>query len=84
MFICLLAVKGMQARLLLYTGKWQAAAEAATAVINERPLSDIATFPSIWNDESQEEVLSAVSFASLSDGAVYDNVFFVRSNRRCL
>jgi hypothetical protein len=79
--IDLLAVKGMQARVLLYAGKWQAAAEAATAVINERPLSDIGAFPSIWNDESQEEVLWAVSFANLSDGAVYDNVFFVRGNR---
>lgn len=76
-----LVVKAMQARVNLYAGQWQAAADAATAVMNQRALSSIDEFPSIWNDESVEEVLWSVSFGNLQDGVVYDNVFFARGNR---
>jgi len=74
-------VKAMQARVNLYAGKWQEAADAATAVIADRPLSSIGDFPAIWNDESNEEVVWSVSFNTVADGIPYDNVFFVRGNR---
>lgn len=76
-----LVVKAMQARVNLYAGLWQAAADAATAVISRTSLSTIDEFPFIWNDESVAEVLWAVSFESVQDGAVYDNVYFARGNR---
>ncbi|NII25312.1 RagB/SusD family nutrient uptake outer membrane protein [Pseudoflavitalea sp. X16] len=76
-----LVVKAIQARVNLYAGQWQAAADAATAVINQVELSSIDDFPSIWNDQSLEEVLWSVSFENLQDGVVYDNVFFARGNR---
>ena len=76
-----LVVKAMQARVNLYAGKWQAAADAASAVITERPLSTIDDFPLIWDDETNEEVLWSVSFNTVQDGVPYDNVFFVRGNR---
>jgi hypothetical protein len=75
------AVKAMQARVNLYGGQWQAAADAATIVIAQRPLSNISTFPLIWTDETNAEVVWAVSFNSLQDGVPYDNVFFARGNR---
>lgn len=76
-----LVVKAMQARVNLYASEWQAAATAATAVIDRRPLCDIYEFPAIWTDESETEVLWSVSFETLQDGVVYDNVFFARGNR---
>ncbi|AXY75897.1 RagB/SusD family nutrient uptake outer membrane protein [Paraflavitalea soli] len=76
-----LVVKAMQARVYLYAGQWQAAADAATAVISRKALSTIDEFPAIWNDESVAEVLWSVSFESVGDGAVYDNVYFARGNR---
>lgn len=76
-----LVVKAMQARVNLYAGQWQAAADAATAVISQKALSSIDNFPFIWNDETTEEVLWSVSFETLQDGVVYDNVFFARGNR---
>lgn len=76
-----LTVKAMQARVNLYAGKWQAAADAASAVIAERPIANISDFPFIWDDETNEEVIWSVSFNSLQDGVPYDNVFFVRRNR---
>ncbi|WP_315817715.1 RagB/SusD family nutrient uptake outer membrane protein [Paraflavitalea speifideaquila] len=76
-----LVVKAMQARVNLYAGQWQAAADAATAVITRRALSTIDEFSSIWNDESVAEVLWSVSFENVGDGRVYDNVYFAPSNR---
>lgn len=76
-----LVVKAMQARVNLYAGLWQPAVDAATAVITRKAISNIDDFPFIWNDESTEEVLWSVSFESVLDGAVYDNVFFASGNR---
>jgi len=76
-----LVVKAMQARVNLYAGLWQPAVDAATAVITRKAISNIDDFPFIWNDESVEEVLWSVSFESVLDGAVYDNVFFASGNR---
>lgn len=79
--IDLLTVRAMQARVNLYAGQWQDAVNAATIVINERPLASQAEFPLIWTDKTNAEVLWAVSFETLGDGVPYENVYFVRGNR---
>ncbi|HYF30455.1 MAG TPA: RagB/SusD family nutrient uptake outer membrane protein [Chitinophagaceae bacterium] len=79
--IDLLAVRAMQARVSLYAGQWQDAVNAATTVIAARPLASAAEFPLIWSDETNTEVIWAVSFETVNDGVPYDNVFFVRGNR---
>lgn len=76
-----LVVKAIQARVNLYAGQWQAAVDAATAIISQKELSSIDNFPLIWNDKSMEEVLWSVSFENKQDGVVYDNVFFASGNR---
>jgi starch-binding outer membrane protein, SusD/RagB family len=79
--IDLTAVKAMQARVNLYAGQWQDAANAAGAAISSRSLAAINTFPAIWEDESVAEVIWSAAFETLTDGAPYDNVYFVRGNR---
>ena len=79
--IDLLGVRAMQARVNLYAGQWQEAVNAATTVINAVPLANSTEFPLIWTDESNEEVIWAVSFATVADGVPYDNVYFVRGDR---
>ena len=80
--IDVLAVRAMQARVNLYAGQWQDAVNAATTVINARPLASRSEFPLIWTDKTTAEVLWAVSFETLGDGVPYDNVYFVRGNRQ--
>lgn len=79
--IDLLAVRAMQARVNLYAGQWQQAVDAASTVIAARPLASRAEFPLIWTDKTNAEILWAVSFETVADGAPYDNVYFVRGNR---
>lgn len=79
--IDLLGVRAIQARVNLYAGQWQDAVNAASAVIAAKPLASRADFPLIWTDKTNTEVVWAVAFETLADGAPYDNVYFVRGNR---
>jgi starch-binding outer membrane protein, SusD/RagB family len=79
--IDLLGVRAIQARVNLYAGQWQDAINASSAVIAARPLASRSDFPLIWTDETNTEVVWAVSFETVTDGVPYDNVYFVRGNR---
>lgn len=79
--IDLMGVRAMQARMNLYASQWQEAINAANPVIAAFPLAPIDEFPLIWTDEVTTEVVWSVSFATVTDGVPYDNVYFVRSDR---
>lgn len=79
--IDLLGVRSLRARVSLYAGQWQDAIDNATPVIAARPLASRADFPLIWTDKTNTEIVWAVSFETVNDGAPYDNVYYVRGNR---
>lgn len=79
--IDLLGVRAIQARVNLYAEQWQDAITAASAVIAAKPLASRSEFPLIWTDKTNAEVVWAISFETVADGAPYDNVYFVRGNR---
>ena len=51
-----IAASGLHARIALYMREWTNAITYATEYINAIPLASIATFPSIWTDQSNAEV----------------------------
>lgn len=59
-----ISVAGFQARIALYKGDYAAAITYATEVINSgiKPLVDAATFPLIWTDQSDAEVLFRIRY----------------------
>ncbi len=75
------ATYALKARVSLYAGQWQDAVDASTSLINEIPLADATSFPGIWTDDNEEEVIWKVKFQSVSDGTPYENVFFARGNK---
>ncbi len=71
----------LKARVSLYAGVWQDAADASTGLIDQIPLADMVDFPAIWTDESDAEIIWKIPFQSVSDGTPYENVFFARGNK---
>lgn len=60
------SVAGFQARIALYKGDYDAAITYATEVINSnvKPLADASTFPLIWTDQSNAELLFRIRYAT--------------------
>ena len=56
-FIDIWGAQAALARVALYAKDYPTAISNATAIINQFPLANAATFPSIWNDASQAEVV---------------------------
>ena len=79
--IDLTTVYAMFARTSLYAEVWSDAIANADLALAARPIESLANFPKIWKDETTSEVIWSVNFATLSEGAPYENVFFVRGNR---
>lgn len=80
-------VAGLQARVALYKGDFDAAITYATEVINSgiRPL-DGANFPLIWTDQSQSELLFRFRFAtSTAIGGLFtttgNTIYFAPSDK---
>ena len=57
----MVGLNAIHARVALYAKDWQTAITSSTVVINALPLANRSTFPSIWRDQSVNEV----AFASL-------------------
>jgi hypothetical protein len=71
-----LATHALQARIALYTGQWQEAADAAEHVIGEVPLASRGEFPGIWTDQNNAEVifrLKRTNQSELRPGDVWKN-----------
>ncbi|MDR9417724.1 RagB/SusD family nutrient uptake outer membrane protein [Gracilimonas sp.] len=81
------ALKGLRARVAQYTEQWQDAIDYATEVINNVQLTDASTFPSLWDDSVEGEVIFKLPRLTSSDGtisiferATNSDVFFYASN----
>jgi starch-binding outer membrane protein, SusD/RagB family len=81
------AVAGFQARVALYKRDWTAAATFATEAIttSSKPLATRATFPGIWTDQNENEVMLRLRRNGTSVGTLWqDNngdVFFEPSDQ---
>lgn len=73
-------VRGLLARMYLYAKDYVKAEEYATLAINAMPLASTTTFPQIWKDDTQAEVLFAVSF-NAGEGSPSSGVHLASSNR---
>ena len=78
--IDLLAVRALLARMYLYAKDYANAEAYATLAITASPLASSTTFPQIWKDESQAEVLWSVSF-NAGEGSPSAGVHIASSNR---
>jgi hypothetical protein len=61
-------VDAILARVYLYSGQYTNAIQRATTVINTFPLASQGTFPAIWTDASNAEVIWSVTFESGQGG----------------
>lgn len=73
-------VRALLARMYLYAKDYANAESYATLAITAFPLASSTTFPQIWKDESQAEVLWAVSF-NAGEGSPSAGVHLASSNR---
>ncbi|WP_083252314.1 RagB/SusD family nutrient uptake outer membrane protein [Pedobacter steynii] len=55
--ITLIAVSAIQARVALYEKNWDDALKYSTEVIDAAPLANRGTFPLIWKDKAEDEVI---------------------------
>jgi len=78
--IDLVAVRALLARMYLYAKDYANAEAYASLAITAFPLANTTTFPQIWKDESQAEVLWAVSF-NAGEGSPASGVHIGSSNR---
>ena len=74
------AVRGLLARMYLYSKDYAKADSYATLVINAVPLATRTTFPNIWTDVSVAEVLWSLSFSS-GEGSPSIGIHIGSSNR---
>lgn len=74
------AVRALLARMYLYAKDYAKAEEYATLAITAMPLATATTFPQIWKDDSQAEVIWAVSF-NAGEGSPTSGVHVASSNR---
>lgn len=81
------AISGFQARVALYKGEWAKAEQLATETITtaNKPLANMNTFPDIWTDASEAEVLWKLRRTGTSVGTLWqdnnDDVFFEPSDK---
>jgi starch-binding outer membrane protein, SusD/RagB family len=79
-YIDLTVLQALAARVHLYAKNYVNAEAYATAVITARPLVERSTFPSIWTDASNTEVVWSVSF-NLGEGVPGAGVHIAGNNR---
>lgn len=65
-----LAVNALLARVSLYAGEWQDAADYATVVINQRELANPMDYAAMWAEDADAEVLFSVAYATTEDGRI--------------
>lgn len=70
-------VSAIQARLALYRKNWQNAADFAGEVIAQKPLASSFDFPSIWNDQTNDEVVWKLD--RVTGDSPYGSLFFRES-----
>jgi starch-binding outer membrane protein, SusD/RagB family len=75
------AVFAILARVNLYAEQWSDAATNADLASAARPIETLANFGKIWKDEPTSEVIWSVKFSTQTEGAPYENVYFVRGDR---
>ena len=77
-----ITVDAIMARAYLYSGQYQQAVDAATAVIDQVPLVSRTSFAAIWRDENvgSSEVIWSFPFNS-GEGTPATNVYFPSGNR---
>ncbi|PZR29334.1 MAG: RagB/SusD family nutrient uptake outer membrane protein [Citrobacter freundii] len=78
--IDLAGAKAIQARVYLYAGMWAEAIQAATDVINARPLALQADFPGMYNETRAGEIIWNAQFDA-GQGGPGGAVFFSQNNR---
>lgn len=78
--IDLTAVRGILARVNLYAGNYTEAERYASLVIDAVPLASRETFPTIWTDASNAEVLWSIAF-NAGEGSPAQNLYFASGNR---
>jgi hypothetical protein len=74
------AIRGLLARMYLYSKEFDKAEAYATTVIGTFPLASKTDFPNIWKDASQAEVIWAVSF-NAGEGSPSTGVYAGANNR---
>ncbi len=74
------AIRGLLARMYLYSKEYDKAESYATLVINAVPLASRANFPNIWKDASQAEVLWTVAF-NAGEGSPSAGAHLAANNR---
>ncbi len=79
-YLDLVAVRGLLARMYLYSKEYTKAESYATLVIVAVPLATRTTFPNIWTNASVAEVLWSVPF-SAGEGSPSSGVHNASSNR---
>lgn len=74
------AIRGLLARMYLYSKDFASAESYATMVITAAPLASRANFPNIWKDASHAEVLWSVAF-NAGEGSPATGVHAAANNR---
>lgn len=74
------AIRGLLARMYLYSKEYDKAEAYATTVIATFPLASKTSFPGIWKDESAAEVIWAVSF-NAGEGSPATGAYAGANNR---
>jgi starch-binding outer membrane protein, SusD/RagB family len=74
------AVRGLLARMYLYSKEYASAESYATTVINAVPLASRTNFPNIWKDASVAEVIWSVAF-NAGEGSPATGVHAGANNR---
>lgn len=75
-----LAIRGLLARMYLYSKEYASAESYATLAITASPLASRANFPNIWKDASSAEVLWSVAF-NAEEGSPATGVHAGANNR---
>lgn len=75
------AVRGMLARMYLYSKEYAKADQYASLVITVIPLASNTAFPGLWNSTSQAEVVLEVAFSNPTEGSPSNGVHLSSSNR---
>ncbi|MCD8264695.1 MAG: RagB/SusD family nutrient uptake outer membrane protein [Tannerellaceae bacterium] len=72
------AIKALQARVYLYQRQYDKAYECASAAIQDKPLATINNYPSIWEEESNDDII--LKLKKLAGEERIDTIFFSADN----
>lgn len=75
------AATALLARVSLYAGLWQEAADYASEVITSRSLANPADYGLMWSDDAAGEVLFSVVYSTPDDGRIATSLFDVTITR---